>query len=89
MAPKRGVGSDQKGDLGPILLLGEKRDPILSKFDYLWANRDPPEGPLGGLSASSGVQKHPKKHTEKQPGFRDVFLTSLGAKSNQYVSPFG
>ncbi len=43
----------------------------------------PPEGPLGGIFASSGVQKHPQKHTENHPGFRNVFLTSLGAKSNQ------
>ena len=45
-----------------------------------------PEGPLGGLSASSGVQKHPQKHTENQPGFRHVFLMILGAKKGPEIA---
>ena len=56
-----------------------------TNFDHFWANRDPPEGPLGGLSASSGVQKHPQKHTENQPGFRHVFLMILGAKKGPEI----
>ena len=52
----------------------------------LLQNRDPPEGPLGGQLASSGVQKHPRKHTENQPGFRHVFLMILGAKKGPEIT---
>ena len=53
----------------------------------LLQNRDPPGRPLGGQLASSGVQKHPQKHTENQPGFRHVCLMILGTKKGPEIAP--